>query len=75
MSGEAYPFGAAIGERVEVLVQEVGEAGVILHRDLARGRLQYADRRQHHDEGMGSETRIRTLNGVTLKSTPVFWLS
>lgn len=34
-----YPFGAAVREGVEVLVQEVGEAGVVLHRDFVRGGL------------------------------------
>lgn len=37
---DTYPVIAAVLERVvRVLVQEVGQAGAVLHRDLVRGRL------------------------------------
>ena len=34
-----YPFGAAVDERGEVLIQEVGQAASVLHSDLVRRSL------------------------------------
>ena len=68
-----YPVSAAVLEVARVLVEEVGQAGLVLHRDLVRGSLQQFGR----TSAMVTERERgrRTPAAVMLNSGPVFWLS
>ena len=68
-----HPFGAAVREVAGALVEEEGQAGLVLHRDLVRGSLQQIGGRLA--KAMDKDQRRRTPAAVMLNSGPVFWLS